>query len=153
MQYRRILLMLSVMGVVCTPFVAHGDEVADLKVALEHIVAAYGARDLGTLTASLHDDVTLFGVISPFPVDGKTAVRQYFERIFTSSERTAMELIDPHYRVVGTTGIVRGNVALTGKPKDGPATILFGRMTWTFVKVDDQWRVVAVHASRMPSGS
>jgi ketosteroid isomerase-like protein len=64
-----------------------------------------------------------------------------------------MELIHPQYRILGTTGIVRGNVALTGKPKGGPATILFGRMTWTFVKVDGQWRVVAVHASRVPSGS
>lgn len=153
MQYRRTLLMLSVVGMLCAPVAARGDDMADLRAAVEQIVAAYGAQDLERLTASLHDDATLFGFVSPFPVDGKAAVQQYFQRIFANDESTAMEFIDPQYRIVGTTGIVRGHVAMTGKPKDGPAMILFGRLTWTFVKMDGQWRVVAVHASRVPSGS
>jgi ketosteroid isomerase-like protein len=62
----------------CTPFAARGDDMADLKAAFEQIVAAYGARDLDTLTASMHNEITLFGFISPFPVDGKVAVQQYF---------------------------------------------------------------------------
>lgn len=153
MRYGRMLLVVSIVGLLCAPVAARADDIAELQAAFAQIVAAYGARDLETLTAGLHDNMTLFGVISPFPVDGKPAVRQYFERIFTSNERTAIELIQPQYWVSGTTGIVRSNVALTGKPQDGPATIVFGRMTWTFLKTDGQWRAVAAHVSRVPSGN
>ncbi len=120
---------------------------------MEQAVAAYNAGNLDAYADLWHDDVGLFGIISPFPALGKAAVRQYFQTIFANSESQTFTVINPQYRVIGTTGLVWLHYALAVKPKDGPMQILFGRSTFAFVKSDGKWLMVDLHASSLPSGS
>jgi uncharacterized protein (TIGR02246 family) len=125
----------------------------ELKAALEHTVEAYNAGNLEAYAAVWHDDVGLFGIVSPFPVLGRAAVRQYFQRVFAHSEGQTFTVINPQFRVIGTTGVIWSHYALANKPKDGPMQTLFGRATFTFAKSDGRWLMVALHASALPSGS
>ncbi|MBI1869363.1 nuclear transport factor 2 family protein, partial [Candidatus Gottesmanbacteria bacterium] len=100
-----------------------------------------------------HEQIVAFPPFSPFPVDGKATLRQAAEANFANIESGSLIPINPQCRVIGTTGVAWGHASLSLKPKDGPMRTAFIRYTWTFAKVDGQWREVAVHGSLLPSGN
>jgi ketosteroid isomerase-like protein len=128
-------------------------DIDDLKVAFEQIVGAYNAQNLDAWAALCHDNVVSFQLFSPFPVDGKAALRQAHQTTLANSESATTTLINPQFRVIGTTGVVWAYLALGVKPKDGPLTTVFARSTFTFTKSDGRWRMVVSHISRLPSGN
>ena len=128
-------------------------DIDDLRATFEQAVAAINRRDLNEYSALWHEQIVAFPPFSPFPVDGKAAVRQLAEANFANVESGSLMPINPQCRVIGTTGLAWGHAALSLKPKDGPLRTVFIRYTWTFAKTDGQWREVAVHGSLMPSGT
>jgi len=128
-------------------------DIDDLKATFEQAVAAINRRDLNAYSALWHEQIVAFPPFSPFPVDGKATLRQAAEANFATSESLTIIPISPQYRVIGTTGLAWGHASLSLKPKDGPMRTAFIRYTWTFAKVDGQWREVAVHGSLLPSGN
>ncbi len=125
----------------------------ELQIALEQLVATYNSGDVDAYAALWHDDVGLFGIISPFPALGKAAVRQYFHTVFSNAESQTFTVINPNYRVIDNTGIVWSHYALSLKPKDGPMQAMFGRSTFTFVKLEGKWLMADLHASPLSVGS
>ena len=128
-------------------------DIDELAATFEQLVAAVNRRDAGAYSSLWHEQIVAFPPFSPFPIDGKATLRQLVEANFANAESVSATPINPQCRVIGTTGIVWGHLALTIKPKDGPVRAIFERFTFTFAKVDGQWREVAVHASQLPSGS
>jgi len=128
-------------------------DVGELKATFEQMVAAINRRDANAYSAFWHDQIVAFPPFSPFPVDGKATLWQVAEANFANSESVTATPINPQCRVVGSTGIVWGHISLAIKPKDGPLRAVFGRFTFIFTKADGQWRGVAVHVSRLPSGN
>jgi ketosteroid isomerase-like protein len=128
-------------------------DIDDLAATFEQIVAAVNRRDAGAYSNFWHEQIVAFPASSPFPVDGKATLRQAAEANLGNVESLTATPINPQCRVIGTTGIVWGHLAVTIKPKDGTRRAIFERFTFTFAKVDGQWREVAVHASLLPSGS
>jgi ketosteroid isomerase-like protein len=61
-------------------------------------------------------------------------------------------LIDYKYRVIGNTGIMWGYFMEEVKPKDGPVSTVYSRVTNTWIKSDGRWRVILAHDSAIPSG-
>ena len=121
----------------------------DLKAAIAQVIEAINTRNLDLFMASMHDEVKFFLPASPFPLDGKAAVRESYKAMFANSEHTALT----QYRVIGTTGVSWGHMAITVKPKDGPLHTNFIRFTWTFTKANGKWQRVATHLSQIPSGN
>jgi ketosteroid isomerase-like protein len=150
MGNRQKMLMMAVVAVFVTPLVARSDDLTDLKVAFEQASKAANARDLDANAAYWHDQVVSFGQRSPFPVDGKPALRQFFQTVFANHESFTFTPINPQYRVIGNLGVAWGNYMLALKPKDGPLATSFGRYTVTFLKSGGQWLQEVRHFSLLP---
>src|SRR5262245_57135978 len=117
----------------------------ELKAAFEQATTALNRRDLEAFLPFNHDQTVLFADDAPFAVEGKTALRQAFEALFANSESITVTLINPQYRVVGTTGVVWTHTASAVKPKDGPLRTRFSRLTLTYTKSEGKWLIVAAH--------
>jgi ketosteroid isomerase-like protein len=127
-------------------------DIDDLKATFEQFVGAFNAHNLDAWAALCHDSVVSFQPFSPFPVEGKAALRQVHQTTLANSESVSVTHINPQFRVIGATGVVWAHTAHVRKPKDGPMTTVFGRSTFTFAKSDGRWLMVASHGSGLPSG-
>ena len=124
----------------------------ELKATQEQVVAAVNRRDLDGWLVLMHDDVIYRNAVTPFAVEGKAALRQVAAAQLTMSESLTVTLINPQYRVFERTGIVCGHSAFSVKPKDGPLQTTFIRNTGAYTKVAGQWRLAALHLSRISVG-
>jgi ketosteroid isomerase-like protein len=128
-------------------------DIDDLKATFEQGVAAICRRDAAGQSNFWHEQIVAFNPLYPFAVEGKGPLTQMAESQFAQSESLTFSPINPQCRVIGSTGIVWGHLAVTRKPKDGPLTRLYGRFTIIFVKTDGQWLEAAVHVSQLPTGN
>jgi ketosteroid isomerase-like protein len=128
-------------------------DIDDLQATFEQAIAAINRRDLDAWAALWDDGIMRFSPFSPLPEDGAAALHQEFHGFFTMHEHLSLTPINPHYRVFGNTGVAWGHFAVMLKPKDGPARGELLCYTDTLTKAHGQWRFVAIHVSRMPSGS
>jgi ketosteroid isomerase-like protein len=125
----------------------------ELKAAFDQAVATFNDRDLETWATFNHDQVVFFSPASPFAIDGKSGVLQAMQGLLANSDSIAWKIINPQFRVIGSTGVTWGHYSFSVKPKDGPLRTEFARFLLTWAKVDRQWRIVAEHNSRIPSGA
>jgi ketosteroid isomerase-like protein len=150
--HRAMMLALVFGAFLLIPMTVRGDEVADLKVTFEQKTAALNKHDLEAYMVFWHDEVVVFGPVAPFPAEGKAALRQLMQAVFTNSESATWTVINPQYRVIGSTGVVYFYDAAAIKPKDGPLQNHVRRVTATWTKLDGKWVGVAVHVSPIKVG-
>jgi ketosteroid isomerase-like protein len=150
--HKALLLGVVLSVLILAPVTARSDDVADLKATFEQNTAALNKRDLDAYMAFWHDEVVVFGPVAPFPVEGKAAMRQLMQGVFTNIESATWTVINPQYRVVGTTGVVYFYDAAALKPKDGPLQSHVRRVTATWTKLNGKWVGVAVHVSPIKVG-
>src|SRR5262249_54856232 len=117
------------------------NEIEELQAAFARVVAATNRRDLEAFLAGYHDHVVLFPARSPVPVVGKAAVRQRMAAFFAHTTSVRLTPINPHFHIIGPTGVVWGPYALVLKPIDGPLRHSFGRLALTLTKVSGQWLI------------
>jgi len=133
------------------PAVGRGAEVDDLKATSERLIAALNKADLDTWATLVHDQAIGFYAFSPFPVEGKVALRQNFQGLLNTTESLTITPLNFQYRTIGDTGYVWGHVVVAFKPKDGPLRITWGRELMTYTKVGGKWQMVTVHVSAIPA--
>ena len=143
---------MAVVTVLCLPLPVRGDDVGDLKTAFEQTIKALNAGDLDAYLAIVHDQEIRFSPDSPFAGEGKATARQGLQTLLANHESIIRTPINPQFRVIGTTGLAWGHVAVNFKPKDGPLHTTFTRYLWTYAKVEGKWLLVASHISRIPTG-
>ena len=145
--------IIALSAAVRTPVTAFGDELTELKATFEQNTAALNQHDLDAYMAFWHDEVVVFGPTAPFPVEGKAALQQLTQAVFTNTESATWTVINPQYRVVGHTGVVYFYDAVALKPKDGPLQSQVRRVTATWTKLDGKWVGLAVHVSPIKVGN
>lgn len=153
MGYRAMILAGVFGAFLLVPMTVRGDDVAELKATFEQNTAALNKHDLDAHMAFWHDEVVVFGPVAPFPVEGKAALRQLTQAVFTNSESATWTVISPQYRVIGSTGVVYFYDAAAIKPKDGLLQSHVRRITATRTKLDGKWVGVAVHVSPLKVGN
>ena len=153
---RPVVLTLAAIAVLIVPAARAGD-VDDLKAASEAFIEALNKQDVSALLASRHDEFVIYVEDAVFPADSKGRSeadrRQGWEDFFANRERFSVTLINPQYRVVGTTGIVWGHARIVLKLKDGPRETRTRRFLNTWVKSGGKWVQLASHRSAVPSGN
>src|SRR5262245_59971340 len=105
-------------------------DIDDLKASFEQLTQAYNSVNLDAFSAGMDDEVTIFTPRSPFSVDGRAAVKQFYQVLSANAESITTRRINPQFRVIGTTGLVWGYTAFAVKPKGGPMMNIFVRQTW-----------------------
>lgn len=101
----RALILAGVYGAfLLVPMTVRGDDVAELKATFEHNTAARNTYDRDAYMAFWHDEVAVFGPVTPFPVEEKAALQQLTQAVFTNTESATWTVINPQYRVIGAPG-------------------------------------------------
>ena len=125
--------------------------------AREALIAAFNAEitalntgDLNAAVATVHDEIVLYGLYSPFPIEGKEAFRQAVQEYFDEQEHATLEIVHPRYRLTGATGVAWGHYQLTRKLKGEPVDITPGQYMLTYVQVGGAWLVMSMHFAPLP---
>jgi ketosteroid isomerase-like protein len=147
MIYRRAGLVLTAVLLLSFSSVAHGQDLAALKASFDAELDALNQRDLNSTIAPVYDHIVLFGIFSPFPIEGKDGFRQAVEEYFDDHEHAILTPIDPEFRIVGTTGVAWGNFRLATRLKNGALSYSDGRYMFTYAQLDGKWVPISMHYS------
>ena len=116
--------VLAIAGLLSFSSVAYGDDLAEVRTLFEKDIHLLNAHNNDAFSIAAHEDVVLFGIFSPFPVEGKEKFRQAVQEYFDNYEHAVITLIDPDYKAMGATGVAWGNFRLATRRKGGPRNIL-----------------------------
>ena len=131
----------------CVAGAAYGDDLDEVKTAFNVDIKRFNAQDASAFSANAHDNVVLFGILSPFSVKGKTAITEMLERFFADSERVIFTPINPEFRIIGASALAWGHFTNTEVPAVGPREVIHGRYTFTYTKRDGKWFLIGLHFS------
>jgi ketosteroid isomerase-like protein len=147
MIYRRAGLVLTVVLLLSLSSGAHGQDLAALKASFDAELDALNRRDLNATLAPVYDRMVLFGIFSPFPIEGKNGFRQAVQEYFDDYEHAILTPIDPEFRIIGTTGVAWGNFRLATRLKSGASAYSDGRYMFTYAQLDGKWVTISMHYS------
>jgi ketosteroid isomerase-like protein len=146
MRYRHVASMVSLL-VLCPVSRVHGQDLAALKASFTAEIDALNARNLNATLAPVADNMILFGIFSPFPIEGKEGYRQTVQEYFDNYEQAVLTPIEPEFRVVGTTGVAWGNFRLGTRQKGQSFGYADGRYMFTYAYVEGKWIIISMHYS------
>jgi ketosteroid isomerase-like protein len=101
---RQVILVCGLLAALGIPSVGHSAEDDDLKTTAERLIAALNKGDLDTWSTLVHEQAVGFYAFSPFPVEGKAALRQNFQGLLSTTESLTITPLNFQYRVIGDTG-------------------------------------------------
>ena len=122
----------------------------ELKSTYQQTVDHYNSGRIDDYFDFFHDEVVYYAPRHNPPIEGKTAVRAYYDSFLSQAESVYWELIEPKFLVEGTTGIVWGTFRHTATDADGKAHVAVGRNTEVFTFSAGQWLKVYEHMSWFP---
>ena len=150
MVYRRVGFLWAVVALLFASPAVRGDDLADLQAIFDKDIQLFNAHNKDAFVTSAHDDVVLFGILSPFATKGKEALQQLVQEYMNDHVGVMFRLVNPEFFVAGTSALAWGSYTITEYPKVGPREIIHGRYTFTYTKTDGKWLLVALHLSPVP---
>jgi len=129
---------------------ADGDMDA-LKSAFTTQIEALNNRELDAAVATVHDEVVLYGIFSPFPVQGRADFQKAVQAYFGQYEEAELSPVTPQFRIVGTTALAWGHYQLAATPQGGKLTYAHGRYIFTYTKLDGKWVILGMDYSPLES--
>ncbi len=136
----------------CFSSSALADEDLDaLKSAFTTQIEALNNRELAAAVATVHDDVVLYGIFSPFPVQGRADFQKAVQAYFGQYEEAELSPVTPQFRIVGTTALAWGHYQLAAIPQGGKMTYAHGRYIFTYTKIDGKWVILGMDYSPLES--
>jgi ketosteroid isomerase-like protein len=145
--HRRAVIAFAVVTFFVASSAAHGQDLDALKASFAADLRLFNSHNPEAFVASAHDGIVVFGILSPFPLDGKKEFRQVMQQYMEDNERVTFTPTSPDFRIAGTTAIAWGHYTLTSKPKDGPLDYAHGRYTFTYTQAEGKWVLVGIHLS------
>ena len=151
-------MLLLRIGLVCawvlmlgglSPALGQSDREA-LITAFNAEIEALNSGDLNAAVVTAHDKIVLYGLYSPFPIEGKQAFRQAVREYFDEQEHATLEIVHPRYRLTGATGVAWGHYQLTRRLKGEPVAMTPGQYMLTYVQVDGAWLMMSMHFAPLP---
>ena len=142
---QHLLMVVAVLFIPLQP--VFGDDLADLHAVFNQDVRLFNRQNPTAFSATAHNDVVLFGILSPFAIKGKEAVRQVVTEYLADHERVSFTPINPEFVVKGSDALAWGHYSISEIPKVGPRVTIHGRYTFAYTKIDGRWTLVALHFS------
>jgi ketosteroid isomerase-like protein len=146
--HKRMALAVVMAFIVFMPVGVRGDDLADLRIVFEKDIRLFNAKNTDAFVASSHDDVVLFGILSPFATKGKEDLQRVVRGYLEDHVRVIFKMVNPEFVIVNTSGLAWGAYTITEYPKVGPRESIHGRYTFTYTKSDGKWRLVALESVR-----
>lgn len=148
---RRWITTVGVLLTLLGASAVHGLSPESLKTRFETDIAAFNAQDPAAFVDAAHDDIVLFGIISPFPVEGKKEFQRVLKQYLADFGEVRLTPEGPAFHIAGTSGVAWGHFTLVSKRADGPREYDHGRYTMTYTQVEGQWVLVSMHLSHLQS--
>lgn len=139
-------MLILLVGLICWPGLASGDDLDDLKAAQVRYLKAFAARDIDAIV-ELEATAAGFGYGTAFPrlVRDKEVFRRAVEQYLNLMDFVRITPYPAEFRVLGSTGLVWGHYGQTTKQKNGPVRTVYLRFAHTYAKIDGQWKLVLYH--------
>ena len=156
MNMRRLLISLTVIVLLFVPqFTSGADDVGQFKAEVEKYIQAFSSMDVPTIAQTGYPGLVIYDTDSPFVTvyPDNAAFSDSMKSWFSTLETLNITYVNPQYRVNGNYGVTWGYQSSVAKPKDGPQTTTYYRITMTFIKTDGKWLVSTIHMSKLPSGN
>jgi uncharacterized protein (TIGR02246 family) len=147
MVYKQIVLVFVIAPLLCIPVRAHGDDLADVRAVFDKDLRLFNAQNSEAFSGSSHEDVVLFGILSPFATKGKEDIQRLVQGYFADHARIMFKTVNPEFFILNTSAVAWGAYTITEHPKVGPRETIHGRYTFTYSKTDGKWQLVALHLS------
>jgi uncharacterized protein (TIGR02246 family) len=147
MMHGRTALAWVVIAVLLAPLTGRSDDLTDVQAVFDKDMRLFNAQNTSAFSASAHDDVVLFGILSPFATIGKDNLQRVVEEYYADHIRLTFRPVNPKFTVMGTSALAWGSYTITEYPKIGPREAIHGRYTFTYTKVDGKWFLAALHLS------
>lgn len=145
-------LVSLLLTVFCLSASVQADEDMDaLKSAFTTQIDALNNRELDAAVATVHDDIVLYGIFSPFPVQGRADFQKAVQAYFGQYEEAELSPVTPQFRIVGTTALAWGHYQLAATPQGGKMTYAHGRYIFTYTKLDGKWVILGMDYSPLES--
>jgi ketosteroid isomerase-like protein len=147
MRSKKVVMWITLTSLFWGLPVVYGQDLETLKKSFTAEIDALNSRNLNASLASVDDKMILFGIFSPFPIEGKEGLRQAVQEYFNDYEQAVFSPINPEYRVIGPVGIAWGNFRIATKQKNGPSEYSDGRYMFTYTQSDRKWILISMHYS------
>lgn len=148
----RTSLFSLLLTALCFSSSVKADEDLDaLKSAFNTQIEALNNRELDAAVMTVHDEVVLYGIFSPFPVQGKADFQKAVQAYFGQYEEAELSPVTPQFRIVGTTALAWGHYQLAATPQGGKLTYAHGRYIFTYTKLDGKWVILGMDYSPLES--
>ena len=148
---RASLFSLLLTGLCFSSDVLADEDLDALKSAFTTQIEALNNRELAAAVATVHDDVVLYGIFSPFPVQGRADFQKAVQAYFGQYEEAELSPVTPQFRIVGTTALAWGHYQLAATPQGGKMTYAHGRYIFTYTKIDGKWVILGMDYSPLES--
>jgi uncharacterized protein (TIGR02246 family) len=133
---------------------AAADDKADVTAAMnawrDNLAAACGGGGAGEILPLYAEDGVLWGTISSTIRNDRAGLEDYFVKACEKLPKLTVEFKDPLIRVYGGDAAINSGYYTFSYEKDGQATQLPARYSFTLVKRDGKWMIVDNHSSAMP---
>ena len=141
--------VLAIAGLLSFSSVAYGDDLAEVRTLFEKDIHLLNAHNNDAFSIAAHEDVVLFGILSPFATKGKAALQQLVAQYLEDHSRVNFVSVNPEFFVVGDSAVAWGHYTISETPKVGHQVNIYGRYTFTYTKIGGKWLLAAFHLSPM----
>jgi uncharacterized protein (TIGR02246 family) len=122
----------------------------EVHAATQAWVAAFNECDANKAAALYDPEAVLWGTYAQAIISTPAGIRQYFERVCSSSPPPKVSLHEQLVRVYGDTAVNSGTYAFAVVVQGQPRTVP-GRYSFTYRKTSGQWLIIDHHSSALPA--
>jgi uncharacterized protein (TIGR02246 family) len=148
----RIIAVLVGFAVAClsaSSWAGPAEEVAQIAVPR---VQAFQDGNIDAFVAAYADDAVFHSSFTAFRIDGREAIKNYFNELFLLYPRRHLFNRQPVVRVYNDDLVVQdGYTVLSLQNERGDTKIWDTRYTVVWAKIGGRWQIVAQHVSRSAS--
>jgi uncharacterized protein (TIGR02246 family) len=145
---KAIIYLVALLGVTPAALAGAAEEVAPIG---QRTSAAFEKGDVDTFIVAWADDAVFTPSLQAFRVEGKAAIKDYFSALFETCPTRHIAGRQTSTRVYANDTILVANVyfVLTLTDKSGNVSVHNLRSSLTWLKMDNQWRIVDEHISEV----
>ncbi len=147
MLFRGRSLPLAIAVLLLTTPAVYGDDMAEVHALFENDIRLLNAHNNTAFSVGAHDDVVLFGILSPFATKGKAAIQTLVAEYIADHARINFMTVNPEFFVAGESAVAWGHYAISETPKVGSHMSIHGRYTCTYTKIGGRWLLASMHLS------
>jgi uncharacterized protein (TIGR02246 family) len=146
-----VIYLIALLGFTPAAWAGAAEEVAAVG---QQTIGAFEKGDIDTFIAGWADNAVFTPSVQAFRVEGKAAIKSYYSALFETYPTRHVVFRQGSTRVYAndTIAVTDAYSTLTLTDKSGNVSVHNLRNSTTWLKLDNQWRIVDNHISEVNGG-